>query len=138
MFELHPQLAKDCFIVGDLELCQVLLMNDCQYPWLILVPKKAGLSEILQLGEAEQRVLLKEINAVNTVLQQVFAPDKLNMAALGNMVPQLHIHCIARFTQDVAWPKPVWGVVEAKPYDEGLLNERLALLKQPLAAFGLH
>jgi diadenosine tetraphosphate (Ap4A) HIT family hydrolase len=137
MFSLHPQLAKDCHVVGDLELCKVLLMNDSQYPWLILVPQKADLTEIFQLSEADQWSLLKEQNAVSKVINRLFQTDKLNIAALGNMVSQLHIHCIGRFKSDAAWPKPVWGVQPPIAYCADDLTARLELLRAALIECGL-
>jgi len=93
-------------------------MNDSQYPWFILVPREAGLKEIIDLCEAQQVTLLRESAKLSKLLQQVFNPDKLNVAALGNMVPQLHIHHIARFKTDAAWPAPVWGKLPAVPYSD--------------------
>lgn len=116
MFSLDPRLANDCFEVTDLHLCKVLLMNDSQYPWLILVPRVEQVTEVIQLDEQQQRLLWQESALISKCLQNCFAPDKLNIAALGNMVPQLHLHHIARFKQDAAWPKPVWGVNPAKAY----------------------
>ncbi|HEA15020.1 MAG: HIT domain-containing protein [Pseudoalteromonas prydzensis] len=124
-FSLAPELARDCIEVADWPLCKVLLMNDSQYPWFILVPRKAGLKEIIDLDDAEQLLLMKESAKLSLLLKEVFNPDKLNVAALGNMVPQLHIHHIARFKTDVAWPAPVWGKYPAVPYSE----EQLTRLK---------
>ncbi|MFU2511460.1 HIT domain-containing protein [Pseudoalteromonas sp. ASV78] len=124
-FSLAPELARDCIEVADWPLCKVLLMNDSQYPWFILVPRKAGLKESIDLDDAEQLLLMKESAKLSLLLKEVFNPDKLNVAALGNMVPQLHIHHIARFKTDVAWPAPVWGKYPAVPYSE----EQLTRLK---------
>ncbi|MDP2634400.1 MULTISPECIES: HIT domain-containing protein [unclassified Pseudoalteromonas] len=124
-FALAPELARDCIDVADWPLCKVLLMNDSQYPWFILVPRKAGLKESIDLSETEQIVLMQESAKLSRLLQDVFSPDKLNVAALGNMVPQLHIHHIARYKSDVAWPAPVWGKYPAKPYSD----EQIAKLK---------
>lgn len=132
MFELDSRLANDCALVTDLPLCRVLLMKDANYPWLILVPRIAGLKEIIELSTHQQSELYLESNRVSRCLQQLFSPDKLNIAALGNVVSQLHIHHIARFTSDAAWPKPVWGTVPATAYSEPALNERIALIKQGL------
>lgn len=132
MFKLHPQLANDTVLVKSLPLCEVLLMNDCQYPWLILVPRKADIREIHQLSDDEQQQLIKESSFVAKAMQQHFAADKMNVAALGNMVPQLHIHHIARFTTDKAWPKPVWGVVPSVAYDEKSLVDRVSQLRELL------
>lgn len=136
MFTLDQTLARDCIVLGDLPLCQLLLMNDSQYPWLILVPRQDGLREICQLNDAQQAQLLHESNLVSRVLLQDFGADKLNVAALGNMVPQLHLHHIARFTHDPAWPKPVWGARPAMPYSAAALAERGALIRRALATAG--
>jgi len=117
-FSLHPQLNADTTPVGDLPLTRVLLMNDANYPWLILVPRLPGVSEIIDLEENAQIQLTAEIARVSTALKALTACEKLNVAALGNVVPQLHVHVIARRRDDAAWPKPVWGVAPAKPYDD--------------------
>lgn len=116
MFELHPQLAKDCLGLGRLPLCRVLLMNDANYPWFILVPEREGLRELHELAEADRRALWEESTLLSRALAKAFAPDKLNVAALGNVVPQLHVHHIVRYAHDPAWPAPVWGRLPAKPY----------------------
>ncbi|WP_416304979.1 HIT domain-containing protein [Neptunicella sp. SCSIO 80796] len=130
MFTLAPQLAQDTFEVMDLDLCKLLLMNDCQYPWLILVPMRNDIREIIQLDQQDQLQLWQESALISRGLQQLFKPDKLNIAALGNMVPQLHLHHIARFEQDIAWPKPVWGQVAPCAYQPAQRDERLALIRQ--------
>jgi diadenosine tetraphosphate (Ap4A) HIT family hydrolase len=132
MFKLHAQLAKDCAFVCDLPLCQVLLLNDRQYPWLILVPRIAEIKEIIDLSASQQQLLWQESAHVSTVLQTLYKGDKLNVAALGNMVPQLHIHHIVRYTSDVSWPKPVWGQVPAIPYEADALTERLREIRSCL------
>ncbi len=129
MFALHPQLAKDCIHVCDLQLSTVLLMNDSQYPWLIQVPRVANVKESIDLSADEQLLMWQESTLLCHALRDTFKPDKLNVAALGNMVPQLHIHHIARFTTDPAWPKPVWGQCEAVPYTEQDLQRILKLIR---------
>ena len=124
-FSLAPELQRDCIELADWTLCKVLLMNDSQYPWFILVPRVAGVKEIIDLSEELQITLLQESGKLSKLLQQVFNPDKLNVAALGNMVPQLHVHHIARFTTDAAWPTPIWGKLPAVPYSD----EQIAALK---------
>lgn len=126
-FVLNPTLEKDTFFVADLPLSRLLLMNDARFPWLILVPRREGMRELVDLMPGDQDQLLREINSVSRCLQQLFKPDKLNVAALGNMVPQLHIHIIARFASDAAWPKPVWGIGTAQAYggNEKELIERI-------------
>lgn len=122
MASLHPQLANDCLLLGRFELCRLLLMRDANYPWCILVPDRDAVTEIHQLSEADQQQLLRESSQLSRALETVFEPDKLNIAALGNVVAQLHIHHIARYRNDPAWPAPVWGRVAAKPYTDELLG----------------
>ena len=114
-FHLHERLAADTAGVGSFPLCEVLLMNDSHYPWVILVPRRLGIREIHQLAETEQQQLMRESVFVAARMQAHFQADKMNVAALGNMVPQLHIHHIARFATDAAWPRPVWGLLPATP-----------------------
>ncbi|WP_042142497.1 MULTISPECIES: HIT domain-containing protein [unclassified Pseudoalteromonas] len=123
MFELAPELKRDCIELADWPLCKVLLLNDSQYPWFILVPRQNYLKEIIDLSEQDQIVFIKESAILSKLIQEVFNPDKLNVAAIGNMVPQLHIHHIARFKNDVAWPAPVWGKYPAKPYSNEQIGE---------------
>ncbi|MGJ5175589.1 HIT family protein [Bradyrhizobium oligotrophicum] len=116
-WSLHPQLAKDTIDIGDLPLSRVLVIKDANYPWLLLVPRREGAVEIIDLDEVAQAQLMTEITRVSRALKDVTECDKLNVAALGNMVPQLHVHIIARRTGDVAWPRPVWGVAPPVPHD---------------------
>ncbi|MEH6564766.1 MAG: HIT domain-containing protein [Halopseudomonas sp.] len=121
MFELHPQLAKDGISVGDFPLSRLLLINDSHYPWFVLVPRRAGISEVFELTEEDQLQLGRESVHLSRILHRIFNADKLNVAALGNMVSQLHVHHIIRYRDDIAWPAPVWGKVPASPYsNEGL------------------
>ena len=122
MITLHPQLEKDCFILGEFKLCNLLLLNDANYPWFILLPNREDIREIHQLSEAEQQQLMTESMFFSRCLEQVFQPDKLNIAALGNMVAQLHIHHIARFKTDACWPAPVWGATEPVLYEPAQLE----------------
>lgn len=115
-FVLDPRLDADTLLVLDWPLCRVLRMNDRAYPWLILVPRRNGVREIIDLAEADQRVLLGEIARASRALRSALKPEKLNVAALGNVTPQLHVHVIARFTEDPAWPRPVWGVQAPSPF----------------------
>lgn len=137
MFTLHTQLAKDCVVLGDLPLCRVLLMNDSQYPWLILVPRRENVAELFQLGDIDRQQLLAETSSVAAALAGHFRADKMNVAALGNVVPQLHVHVIARYQGDAAWPRPVWGVQPAQPYADAALTERVQELEVLLAPLGL-
>lgn len=118
-FALHPQLFADTHAVCDLALCTVRLMDDARFPWLILVPRRPFLRELVDLEGEDQAALLKEINRASRILQRRCRPDKLNIAALGNVVPQLHVHVIARFSDDAAWPRPVWGATPATAYAPG-------------------
>ena len=131
-FALDTRLVADTHVVGDLELSRVLLMNDARFPWLILVPRRAGMREIIDLHIDEQHILLGEIGRCATALRNLDRPDKLNIAALGNVVAQLHVHVIARTLHDAAWPRPVWGSGHATAYEPDALNLRLASLRTAL------
>lgn len=131
-FSLHPQLAADTVPVGDLPLSRVLLANEANYPWLILVPRLPGLTEIIDLEESEQVQLLGEIASVARALKTMTACDKLNIAAIGNVVSQLHIHIVARRRSDAAWPKPVWGAVPALAYEPAARDRLVATLRDAL------
>lgn len=131
-FALHPQLAADTFEIGRLELSRVLLMNDARFPWLILVPERSDLTELVDLRPGELHRLSDEIRRASLGLRELFRPDKLNVAALGNMVPQLHVHVIARFRTDAAWPRPVWGGPPAPPYPAAAAVKRINDLRAAL------
>ncbi len=128
-FTLHSQLAADTVEVCDLSLAKVLLMNDSTYPWVILVPRQPNLREMHDLEPADQQALMQEITHVSKAMQAHFKADKMNVAALGNMVPQLHVHIIARFEDDAAWPGLVWGKVPSKPYRQEVAADLCADLK---------
>lgn len=115
-FVLDPRLAAESTPLGELALCQVLLMDDARFPWILLVPKRAGLVEIIDLGAGDLQRLMSEVATASGVLEAATSPYKLNVAALGNVVRQLHVHIIARFENDAAWPSPVWGKGERVPY----------------------
>ena len=136
MFELHPRLQADTQILGDLPLCRVLLAKDSQYPWLILVPRVAGLREIHHLPPEQQHQLMRESCAVATLMEHALNPDKINVAALGNLVPQLHLHHVARFSTDAAWPGPIWGAHPAIPYQAQDLRLQADNWRARLAALG--
>lgn len=128
-FPLHPRLAADTHPIGDLPLCRVLLMNDARFPWLILVPRRDKLHEIADLSVADTTVLMDEVRLSCRALRDILSPDRINVAAIGNIVDQLHIHVVARTTTDPAWPGTVWGHGGAKPYDDpALLRRRNELL----------
>jgi len=140
MATIHPQLMQDCQLLGKFTLCHLLLMRDANYPWCILVPDRDDISEIHQLGETDQQQLLHESSLLSVAMESAFSPDKLNIAALGNVVPQLHLHHIARYRTDAAWPAPVWGRVPAKPYLEyeleAVVHSLTALLTSGFTAAG--
>jgi diadenosine tetraphosphate (Ap4A) HIT family hydrolase len=140
MATIHPQLMQDCQLLGKFTLCHLLLMRDANYPWCILVPDRDDISEIHQLSETDQQQLLRESSLLSVSMESAFSPDKLNIAALGNVVPQLHLHHIARYRTDAAWPAPVWGRVPAKPYLEyeleAVVHSLTALLTSGFTAAG--
>ncbi|MBO0755842.1 MAG: HIT domain-containing protein [Bradyrhizobiaceae bacterium] len=131
-WQLHPQLVRDTVAIGDLSLSRVLLMNDANYPWLVLVPRRAGLLELIDLDEPDRARLIAEICQVSHGLKTVALFDKLNIATIGNLVPQLHIHIVARRRTDVAWPKPVWGFVPPRTYDAADLDRLAKALHRAL------
>ncbi len=133
-YALHPQLAADTHPLARLELCDLRLMDDRNYPWLILVPRVPAARELTDLDADQRYRLTDEIDRTGHLLRDAFQPSKLNVAALGNLVPQLHIHVIARFEDDPAWPAPVWGRVDARPYAAEDLVERITLLRDTLLA----
>ena len=129
-WSLHPQLARDTVAVGDLPLSRLLLMEDANYPWTILVPRRAGAVELIDLTEEEQTRLTREIAAVSAALRAATNCHKLNVAALGNMVAQLHVHVIARFRDDAAWPRPGWGAAPKRDYAPDARDRLLAALRK--------
>ncbi|MFC4699562.1 HIT domain-containing protein [Glaciecola siphonariae] len=133
-FKLHPQLIADSMHLARLDLCEVRIINDANYPWFLLVPQRNGLVELHDLTLDEQQLLTIESRLLSGAIINCFAPDKLNVASIGNMVSQLHVHHIARFKTDLAWPKPVWGLFEAKPYEQGQLSERIESMHTCLKA----
>lgn len=131
MFALDSRLQQDCLQIGDFPLCRLLLMNDSNYPWFILVPRREEVSELFQLDAADQRQFWHETTLLAETLKDTFAADKMNVAALGNVVSQLHMHVIVRRRDDVAWPAPVWGKHPAQPYSDeqvSRLTEKLRLV----------
>lgn len=131
-FTVDPRLAADTHAIGALPFSELLLMDDARFPWVILVPRIAGARELIDLDEGDQRLLLGEIDRVARALEAMLRPDKLNIAALGNVVPQLHVHVIARFTGDAAWPNPVWGRGERVVYGERERAAQIAALRTAL------
>lgn len=122
MFQLHPQLLQDTHYIGKLTLCRVLLMNNKLFPWLILVPERKDIKEIFELAPKDRKLLIEETALISEALHKTYWPDKMNVAALGNQVEQLHVHIIARFKTDDAWPAPVWGK-GAAPYTKKSVKE---------------
>jgi diadenosine tetraphosphate (Ap4A) HIT family hydrolase len=131
-FQLHNRLQQDCIVVGRFELCRLLMMNDSQYPWFILVPQKAGITELYQLTLSERLLLIEESSFLAENLAELYKADKMNIAAIGNLVPQLHIHHVVRYQADKAWPAPVWGKFDAIPYTEQQIIENIKLVKERL------
>jgi len=128
MFTLDQRLQQDTLLLGDFPLCRLLLMNDANYPWFILVPRRDEVSELFQLDAQEQQQLWRESTELAEVLKDTFKADKMNVATLGNVVSQLHMHVIVRRKDDLAWPAPVWGKHPAKPYSD----EQVAALRSKL------
>lgn len=127
-YELHPRLAEDTVSLGHTGLCDIRLMNNATWPWILLVPMREGIREIYQLTEQDQIRLLRDSSALGKGMMELFGGYKLNVAALGNMVPQLHVHHIVRYEGDAGWPGPVWGVQQTEPYSPGALNRRIEIL----------
>jgi diadenosine tetraphosphate (Ap4A) HIT family hydrolase len=132
-FILDARLQADTVPVASLDMCDVLLMNDSRFPWLIVVPREPGLIEIADLGEQAQQRLWREVNLAAITLRQVAPCDKLNIGALGNIVRQLHVHVVARRQNDAAWPGPVWGQGQAEPYTDRSLQLQIELLRHHLS-----
>jgi len=129
-WSLHPQLARDTIVVGDLALSRLLVVNDANWPWLLLVPRRLGASEIIDLDEVERAQLMTELARAARALKEVSACDKLNVAALGNVVPQLHVHLIARRSGDAGWPKPIWGAAPPLTHDPRELDRFVTAIKR--------
>jgi diadenosine tetraphosphate (Ap4A) HIT family hydrolase len=137
MFQLHPQLQADTVLVGRFPLSLLLLSMDANYPWCILVPQREGVEEIYQLDSADQSQLLHESSLLAETLATLFAADKINVATIGNMVPQLHMHHVVRFKNDAVWPRPIWGAVEAVAYPQDMLAHRVERIATSLEPHGL-
>lgn len=136
MFQLHPRLAEDSIVIGRFDLSLLLLSKDANYPWCILVPQVEDVFEIHHLSEAEQIQLIRESSRLSEVMTSLFDAHKMNVAALGNVVRQLHVHHIARFEEDAAWPQPIWGKIPAKAYAHDELAERIKRLQNALVGEG--
>ncbi|MGH6741259.1 MAG: HIT family protein [Bradyrhizobium sp.] len=131
-WSLHPQLKQDTIDIGDLPLSKVLVIKDANYPWLLLVPRRPEKVEIIDLDEVEQAQLMAEVSRAAKALKEITKCDKLNIAALGNVVPQLHVHVIARRTADAAWPRPVWGVVPPLAHDATEVQHFISALRRKI------
>lgn len=131
-FEVHEQLLNNCTVIGDASLCRVLLMNDARFPWLILVPRIEGLRDFHEVRVNDRSALFSEIESASLTVKKLIDADKINVAALGNQVPQLHVHVIGRLTSDEAWPGPVWGVGLPVPYDDAQSNDRIKSVKDSM------
>ncbi|WP_417688521.1 HIT domain-containing protein [Roseibium sp.] len=132
-FDINPRLEGDSYPVTDLSLCAVRLMKDANYPWLLLIPRKQDLIELIDLQPLERMMLMGEISDVSTALKSVTDCEKLNVAAIGNVVSQLHVHVVARFRDDPAWPAPVWGAVPSIPYEAERAQTLIGRLQDALA-----
>jgi len=137
MITLDPRLLNDCEVLGKFTLCHVLLMRDANYPWCVLVPDREGLTEIFDLSIEDQNQLQLESNTLLEFLKNEFNADKMNVAALGNVVSQLHIHHIVRYKTDIAWPKPVWGAFPAKAYSDLELERLVDRLRKGLESLNI-
>jgi diadenosine tetraphosphate (Ap4A) HIT family hydrolase len=131
-WELHPRLAADAVEVGSLPLCRVLLMDDRTIPWVILVPEREGARELPDLSPADRAQLVEEAALVSRALRGLHRPDRINLGALGNLVPQFHLHVVARFAHDRAWPGPVWGAPGGERYTAPLRGEEVRRLRDAL------
>ena len=132
LFQLHPRLKQDCITIGRFDLCQLLMMNDSQYPWFILVPEKADIKEIYQLSKPERQLLTEESSYLAENMATLYNADKMNIAAIGNLVPQLHIHHVVRYQGDKAWPAPIWGKFAAVPYTPQQITDNIDRVKKQL------
>lgn len=131
-FQLHPRLQQDCLLVGHFALSKILMMNDSQYPWFVLVPQRSDIMEVYQLAEADRQQLISESCLLAEKLVQIYQPDKLNIAAIGNLVPQLHVHHVVRYLTDKAWPAPIWGKFDPVPYQKQDAQREIARLREIL------
>jgi diadenosine tetraphosphate (Ap4A) HIT family hydrolase len=134
LFVTDERLAKDSSLLRQLVISDLRLMEDARFPWLLLVPRREGATELIDLPRADQTLLLAEIETVSRALKSATACDKLNVAAIGNVVPQLHIHIVARFRSDAAWPRPVWGFGQAVAYGAEQRDKLVSRLTAALPA----
>ena len=137
MITFDPRLLNDCEVLGKFKLCHVLLMRDANYPWCVLVPDREDLTEVFDLSEEDQKQLNLESNTLLAFMKSEFNADKMNVAALGNVVPQLHIHHIVRYKTDIAWPAPVWGAFPAESYKNEELEKIVTKLRKGFETLNL-
>jgi diadenosine tetraphosphate (Ap4A) HIT family hydrolase len=137
-FQLDPKLNADSISIGQFQLCQLLLMNDSQYPWFILVPMRECKTEVYQLSDSDQAQFWLESRLLSIAIMDIFKGDKLNIAAIGNIVSQLHLHHVVRFEKDVCWPKPIWGQIPMKAYQQKKIDEICQNIIAKLACFGFN
>ena len=135
-FTLHQRLQEDTIEIIRLKLSRVLLMDDSSFPWIVLVPERQGVQEVYELSIEDRSVLIEEIATASEIIRQLYSPDKINIGALGNLVPQLHIHVIGRFRTDRAWPGPVWGTGKARPYAADELSAVAGRIKKAFSKKG--
>jgi diadenosine tetraphosphate (Ap4A) HIT family hydrolase len=138
MFELDSRLAQDTYLLGEFDLSLVLLNKDANFPWCILVPKREEVYDLHQLSEEDQQQFIRESSRLSCAMMTLFGAYKMNVAALGNVVRQLHIHHIARFPEDAVWPQPIWGKLPALNYTKEQLGERILGLRQALSGKGFY
>jgi diadenosine tetraphosphate (Ap4A) HIT family hydrolase len=138
MFELDSRLAQDTYLLGEFELSLVLLNKDANFPWCILVPKREAVYDLYQLSEEDQQQFIRESSRLSRAMMELFGAYKMNVAALGNVVRQLHIHHIARFPEDAVWPQSIWGKLAAVDYTRDQLTERMPALRQVLSGDGFY
>lgn len=134
-FQLHPRLQQDCFTVGQFALSRILLMNDSHYPWCILVPQRPDIKEIYELSQADRQQLMDESCLLAKAMVDLYQPDKLNIAAIGNLVPQLHLHHVARYQTDIAWPGPIWGKFPVCAHTGQVAESQIARLRERLKEY---
>jgi diadenosine tetraphosphate (Ap4A) HIT family hydrolase len=132
-FELHPRLKADSYGLGDLPLSRLLLINDTQFPWFVLVPRRDNIKEIYQLAEKDQIQLWQESSSLSQTIMALFQGDKLNVAAIGNLVPQLHLHHVVRFKNDLCWPAPIWGKLPMVAYEVGIVSDLQQKIAEKMA-----
>lgn len=135
-FELHPDLSRDGIFLGSFPLCQLLLINDSAYRWFVLVPQRENIRDTIDLSPADYEALCSESRALSVAIMKLFGGEKLNVAALGNITPQLHLHHVVRFATDAAWPGPIWGVQPLTPYRTSEIDEiRSGIASAEIAGF---